>query len=46
MFRRILFAGVFVGIGWLVSGVGNFSLNTSNYIQERLVDLQIALGAR
>jgi hypothetical protein len=46
LMRRIIFAGVFIGIGWLFSGVGNFSLNTCNHIQERLEELQIAFWAR
>jgi hypothetical protein len=43
--RRILFAGLLIGIGWLFSGVGNFSLNAC-HIQDRLGELQIAFGAR
>ena len=34
--RKILFAVLLIGIGWLFSGVGNFSLNACNHIQDRL----------
>jgi hypothetical protein len=46
LMRRILFAGVLIAIGWLFSGVGNFSLNACNHFQDRLGELQIAFGAR
>jgi hypothetical protein len=44
--RRILFVGLLISIGWLVSGVGDFSLNACNHIQHRLEELQIAFKAR
>jgi len=44
--RKILFAVLLIGIGWLFSGVGNFSLNACNHIQDRLGELQIAFWAR
>jgi hypothetical protein len=45
MMRRIIFAGILIGIGWIFSGVGNFSFNACNYIHDRLGELQIAVSA-
>jgi len=36
LMRKILFAVLLIGIGWVFSGVGNFSLNACNHIQDRL----------
>jgi hypothetical protein len=46
LMRKILFAVLLIATGWLFSGIGNFSLNACNHIQDRLGELQIALGAR
>jgi hypothetical protein len=46
LMKKILLAVLLIGIGWLFSGVGNFSLNACNHFQDRLGELQIAFGAR
>lgn len=46
LMRKILIAVLLIGIGWLFSGVGNFSSNACSHIQDRLGELQIAFGAR
>jgi hypothetical protein len=46
LMRKILFAVLLIGIGWLFSGVGNLSLNACSHIQDRLGELQTAFGAR
>jgi len=42
--RKILFAGILVGIGLLFTEVSNFSSNACNYIQNRVGELVALRG--